>query len=109
MIKDLAELKSGLQFTQKDFEDVKPVTEQMSKMEKELGELQGQVDYPHCHKMESVENQSRRNNIRIDGIPEEPNENWDDIERKVKMGLESKLNLPSEMEIERAHIWYREK
>ena len=88
---------------------MKPVTEQMSKIGKELGELQGQIDYLHCHKMLSVENQSHRNNTRIDGIPEEPNENWDDIGRKAKMALESKLNLPFEVEIERAHIWCRER
>ena len=69
VIKDLAELKSSLQFTQKDVEDLKPVTEQITKIRKELGEVQ--VDF-HCDKME--ENQSRRNNIRIDGIPEEPDE-----------------------------------
>ena len=61
VIKDLAELKSSLQFTQKDVEDLKPVTEQMTKIGKELGEVQAQVDF-HCDKMEYLENQSRRNN-----------------------------------------------
>ena len=78
VIKDLAELKSSLQFTQKDVEDLKPVTEQITKIGKELGEVQ--VDF-HCDKME--ENQSRRNNIRIDGIPEEPDETWEDTESKA--------------------------
>ena len=36
VIKDLAELKSSLQFTQKDVEDLKPVTKQMTKIGKEL-------------------------------------------------------------------------
>ena len=44
--------------------------------------------------MEYLENQSRRNNIRIDGIPEEPDETWEDTESKAKVALESKLNLP---------------
>ena len=39
VIKDLAELKSSLQFTQKDVEDLKPVTNQMTKIGKELGEV----------------------------------------------------------------------
>ena len=102
VIKDLAELKSSLQFTQKDVEDLKPVTEQMTKIGKELGEVQAQVDF-HCDKMEYLENQSRRNNIRIDGIPEEPDETWEDTESKAKVALESKLNLPFKVEIERAH------
>ena len=39
VIKDLAELKSSLQFTQKDVEDLKPVTKQMTKIGKELKEV----------------------------------------------------------------------
>ena len=53
-----------------------------------LGEVQAPVDF-HCDKMEYSENQSRRNNIRI--------------ESKAEVALESKLNLPSKVEIERAH------
>ena len=45
----------------------------MAKIEKELEESQGQVDY-HSDKMESLENQNRCKNIRIDVIPEEANE-----------------------------------
>ena len=74
----------------------------MIKMGKELGEVQAQVDF-YCDKMEYLENQSRRNNIRIDGIPEEPNETWEDTESKAKVALESKLNLPFKVEIERTH------
>ena len=37
--KDLTELKSSLQFTQKDVEDLKPVTKQMTKIGKELNEV----------------------------------------------------------------------
>ena len=106
VIKDLTALKSSLQFTQKDVADFKLVMQQTVKIEKELGELQGQVDY-HSDKMESLENQSSHNIIRIDGIPEEPNKTWDDIECKAKMGLESKLTLPFEMEIEqKSHICF---
>ena len=77
----------------------------MTKIGKELGEVQAQVDFHcgHCDKMEYLENQSRRNNIRIDGIPEEPDETWEDTESKAKVALESKLNLPFKVEIERAH------
>ena len=56
-----------------------------------------------CDKMEYSENQSRRNNIRIDGIPKEPDETWEDTESKAKVALESKLNLPFKVEIKRAH------
>ena len=88
----LVELKSSLQFIQKDVEDLKPVTKQMTKIGKELGEVQAQADF-HCDKMEYLKNQSRRNNIGIDGIPEKPDETWEDSESKAKVALESKLNL----------------
>ena len=42
-------------------------------------------------------------NSRIDRIPEEPDETWEDTESKAKVALESKLNLPFKVEIERAH------
>ena len=74
----------------------------MTKIGKKLREVQAQVDF-NCHKIEYLENQSRRNNIRIDGIPEEPDETWEDPESKAKVALESKLNLPFKVEIERAH------
>ena len=54
--KDLRELKSSFQFLQKDIEDLNPLTKQMTKIEKEIGEVQTQVDY-HCNKMEYFENQ----------------------------------------------------
>ena len=43
--------------------------------------------------MEYLENQSRRNNIRIDGIPEEPDETQEDTESKAKAALEFKLKV----------------
>ena len=50
-----------------------------------------------------MENQSRRSNIRIDGILEEENESWDTTEEKVKQVLAEKLNLEEALHIERAH------
>ena len=54
-------------------------------------------------KLEYLENQSRRNNIRIYGILEEENESWDTTEEKVKQVLAEKLNLEEALHIERAH------
>ena len=67
-----------------------------------MGGVQAQVDF-HCDKMAYLENHSRRNNIRIDGIPEEPDETWEDTESKAKVTLESQLNLLFKVEFERAH------
>ena len=52
------------------------------------------MDY-YCDKMEYFENQNRRNNIRIDGIPDQRDETWEEIERKDKVALESNLNVSS--------------
>ena len=54
-------------------------------------------------KLEYLENQSRRNNIRIDGILEEENESWDTTEEKVKQVLAEKLNLEEALHVERVH------
>ena len=51
--------------------------------------------------MEYLENQSRRNNIRVSGISESPGETWNDSENKVKEAIKSSLRL--EIEMERAH------
>lgn len=54
-----------------------------------------------------LENQSRRNNIRIDGIPESPNETWEATEVVVKDLLVHNLGLSiqeaNNIKIERAH------
>ena len=42
VIKDLTELKSSLQFSQEEIDDLKPLTGQMTKIEKEI-EVQAQV------------------------------------------------------------------
>ena len=59
-------------------------------------------DY-HTDKIEYLENQSRKNNIRIDSIREEEAETWNITETKVKETLKEKLNLNEEPNIECAH------
>ena len=105
LIKDLTGLKSSLQFSQKDIEDLNPLTEQMTKIEKKIGGAQVQVDY-HSDKMEYLENQIRRNNILRNlkaEILRNLKKTWEETESKAKVELESKLNLPFEVQIERAH------
>eukprot|EP00112_Aurelia_sp_Birch-Aquarium-sp1_P021531 Seg582.19 transcript_id=Seg582.19/GoldUCD/mRNA.D3Y31 product="hypothetical protein" protein_id=Seg582.19/GoldUCD/D3Y31 len=56
-------------------------------------------------KLEYMENQSRRNNIKILGIQEDKDEEktWDDTEEVVRKALKEKLNLEDNFEIERCH------
>ena len=51
--------------------------------------------------MEYLKNQSRRNNIRVSGIPEEPAETWEKVEEKVKAAVKEKLDF--DIDIKCAH------
>ena len=77
-------------------------TDELTMIEDELEDIQYALN-KHEDKMEYLENQSGRNNIRIDGIAEVGNETWSDTEEKAKEILKEKLNLDCEPEIERAH------
>ena len=58
--------------------------------------------------MENLENQSRRNNIKIFGVPEEENEKtWDDTEVIVKTLIRNKLGIEEHIEIEAMFTLYR--
>ena len=86
----LESVKTSLEFTQNEVHDLKKAKDQTQKIEAELDQVHGQIKY-HCDKLEYLENQSRRNNIRIDGIPESGGESWDETEDKAKQALESSL------------------
>ena len=51
-------------------------------MDEELEDIQHGL-HKHGEKLEYLDNQSRRNNVRIDGIPEEHNENWVNTETNM--------------------------
>ena len=53
-------------------------------------------------KLIELEDRSRRNNLRIDGIPESYKETWDDCENKVQDLFNNKLGIGNVV-IERAH------
>ena len=96
VVKSLAELKTSLEYSQLDIDDLFESTD-------ELAEIEDELEGKHEDKMEYLENQSHRNNIRIDGITEEGNETWLETETRAKQVLKEKLNLECEPEIERAH------
>ena len=100
--KDTREFKESLEFSQKDIDELKPCTAKLADIETDIDDIYAAVDH-HVDKLEYLENQSRRNNIRVDGIQEEENESWDTTEEKVKQVLKDKLNLADAPDIERAH------
>ena len=54
------------------------------------------------NKLSELEDRSRTNNIRLDGIAEEPGETWEECERKVQRLLSEELDINNAV-IERAH------
>ena len=65
---------------------------------KEIGDMK--------EKMREMEDRSRRNNLRIDGIDEVNGETWDDTEERVLDLLENRLQI-NNVRIERAHRIFR--
>ena len=56
------------------------------------------------NKLDDLENRSRRNNLRFEGIPESPNETWQESESKVKHLISSHMpEVGTDFVIERAH------
>ena len=55
------------------------------------------------NKLIELEDRSRRNNIRIDGIEEEQYETWDRCEEKVQKVIKDKLGIEDEVEIDHCY------
>ena len=100
------DLKSSLEYSQKEIEDLKGIVDKQNKEISEKAKAISDLNIEFStmkNKMTYLENQSRRNNIRINGTPEDKNESWDQTETKVKETLKNTLNLDFEPLIERAH------
>ena len=108
--KELCEIKSSLEYTQREVDEIKStvktstsnattVTNRLEKAQQDIIDLTQETDY--------LESQSRRNNLRIDGIPESSNESWAETETCVRDVQHTKLQMAKEtvdsIEIERAH------
>ena len=74
-------------------------------MKTEIQELGEDVLHPDyvTNKLIELEDHSRRNNIRIDGIEEEQYETWDRCKEKVQKVIKDKLGIEDEVEIDRCH------
>lgn len=105
--KDIAEVKASLEFSQAKCEEKQnqfqgieirlSMTEgRLNDAEKQIEDLEGKQEY--------AENQSRRNNLKLIGVPESSEENtWDDTECIVKDLVKEKLGIQEELQIERCH------
>ncbi|XP_065675883.1 uncharacterized protein LOC136092092 [Hydra vulgaris] len=91
--KDLRDIKDSLNFQENNISE--KISQIKKYYDKEINSL--------YKKSIDLENRSRRNNLRIDGILETLGESWEDCEKAVKEIFKTKLKIQSEVVVERAH------
>ena len=99
---DINELKASLEHTETVLE------EKVEELQEQINELWNyQVDPERFElterKIVDLEDRSRRNNLRIDGISEKENETWDECEQEGQSFIKDKLGIAEDIVIERAH------
>ena len=100
--KDVVDITESIEFTQ---DEVKNIKEDISQVQSDIRQIEDDMLDPDyvMEKLIELEDRSRRNNLRIDGISEAPNETWDMCEDKVKDLIKSKLEINEDIEIDRCH------
>lgn len=104
--KEVADLRASLQYTQKEVDQIKNAisehSEHLSNTTRDVEmvtaaqhEIEDGIDY--------LENQSRRNNLRIDGVAESAAETWADTMAAVRKTLKLSEQQTNDVNIERAH------
>ena len=88
---DVNEIKASLEHTETVLEEkVAKAEEKVEKIQEQINELWDYQVEPERleltgRKIVDLEDRSRRNNLRIDGICEKENETWDECEQEVKL------------------------
>ena len=90
--KKIGDIQESMEFTESNFK-VK-----LTQFEDKQVEINQQMK----EKLREMEDRSRRNNLRIDGVNESENESWKDTEQKTLEIFENRLGLKN-IVIERAH------
>ena len=111
--KEVQELSTSVSFLNAKYDDIK---DDIGKIETRVNAAFIQMEAMHkdvnadfetiITKHDYLENQSRRNNIKIFGVPEDPDEKtWNDTEFIVKTVIKNELGIQDadKIEIERAH------
>ena len=107
---EIAELKKSLQFHtdqwQENFKTLDNLKSELLQNQKHQ-QQQKQPVIPDLKeikdKLNDLENRSRRNNLRIDGIIEEENESWSQSEKKLQEIIKDQLQFERDIETERTH------
>ena len=101
---DVTDLKRSLGFKQEQLkEEINKIKKDLKDLDKNINEVQQDLLDPKyvSSKLIELEDRSRRNNLRIDGIDEKPNETWDECETRVQELVEVNLGITETTEFER--------
>ena len=105
--KEVSDLKSSVEFSSRDVDDLNVRIDGMERNAMEANKKIASHDNGLeglFGKQEYIENQSRRNNVKLIGIPESPEEEtWDDSEKIFIDNVKSTLKIKDEILVERAH------
>ena len=76
------------------------------KVQSDLREIEDDLLDPTfvMEKLTELEDRSRRNNVRIDSIPEISNETWESCEEKVRKIIKNKLDITDDIELDCCHL-----
>ncbi|ROT85564.1 hypothetical protein C7M84_011688 [Penaeus vannamei] len=97
----IGELTKSLEFAHHQLEDLKPIIDNLKRnnaelikeneqIKKENNEMKERIDY--------LDDYSRRNNLRISGLPEDKNETWEKSQSKAAAFLQRHFQLTPEFE-----------
>eukprot|EP00112_Aurelia_sp_Birch-Aquarium-sp1_P001794 Seg1195.3 transcript_id=Seg1195.3/GoldUCD/mRNA.D3Y31 product="hypothetical protein" protein_id=Seg1195.3/GoldUCD/D3Y31 len=99
---EISDLRMSLTFSQREIDDLKA---RYDKLEKDNVHNQATCEDTYAaivdleDRSDYLENQSRRNNLKISGIPEKENgfETWAETEQLVKKAMKDKLKITTEI------------
>ena len=106
---DKNELKASLEHTETVLEEkVAKAERKVEKLQEQINEFWGyQVNLERLEfterKIVDLEDRSRRNNLRVDGLSKKENEIWDECKQEVQILIKDKLGIAKNIGIERAH------
>ena len=84
LMKDVQNVKSSLEFTQAQVEELVISDLRVKEIKVQIKEQEG-------NKLNDLESRSRKNNMCFEGIPESPNETWQESESKIKHLILSRM------------------
>ena len=100
VLSSVSSIKASLEYSQKEIEDLKLLEVKLDEAYETVDKIVSDIEAQQV-KTEYLENQSRRINIRVNGIEKLDKETWQDSEEKIKMAVREKFEM--DITIERAH------